>query len=525
VRSDRFQTRLHAKTDVRILLQNQYGYEFSIHGRINDVSGQYAEIVTPSTFTFQDKTILDITTISHVDPTQAELKRDAHILRVLQQQITLTDNPFTHLIWQAPGDSSPEWPAHFTTTDHVPPLRMDPNRPMNNSQQTAVLHMLKLDNDHRITLIQGPPGTGKTTVIATYVVTATAAGAFGIWLVAQSNVAVRNIAEKLDSSGFSAWVLLVSKDFHHDWHEDLYSRITSKIIRSDEFKPNLQDLSGIKVILCTLSMLSHPRINLFTSRVPLKYLVVDEASQIKVSDYISPITSNPTLRKICFIGDDKQLPPFGQDEIEDIESIFERPHLRTSAVFLDRQYRMPPQIGHFISDAVYDGQLCSNPKHPQADAHTCFFVDVVGGEERAHETSFKNFKEAITIVKMAGHLQQENVNFTIITPYDAQRSLIENMLKQAGLVFANKCFNVDSFQGNEEDVIVLSLVRSHALGFLEDLRRTNVMLTRCKETLFICSSRAFLMMGSGANSLVGRMSAAFGEDAWIDLEDVEEGNF
>ncbi|THH33182.1 hypothetical protein EUX98_g960 [Antrodiella citrinella] len=526
VKSDRFQNRLRKGNDVQMLVQDQYGYVFTVHGRTSDVSGQHADIVaSSSSFNFHAKTILDITTISLDDPTMAEVKRDAHILRMLQQQDTFTNNPFIHLIWQNHEDSPPDWPAaKYRTSDYVPPVRMDPNRPMNNSQQTAVLHMLKLDNNHRITIIQGPPGTGKTTVIATFVLSATAAGGTGIWLVAQSNVAVKNIAEKLDSSGFSEWRLLVSKDFHYDWHEHLYSGITKRIIRSDEFKSGAQDLAGVKVMLCTLSMLSHFKITIFTKQVPIQYLVVDEASQIKVSDYISPISSNPSLCKICFIGDDKQLPPFGQDEIEDIESIFERPHLRSTAVFLDRQYRMPPEIGNFISDAVYDGQLRSNPKHLHANKHTCFFVDVVDGVEKSDETSYKNLAEAATIVTMAGHLQVENTNFRIITPYDAQRSLIENMLKQANLVYANKCFNVDSFQGNEDDVIILSLVRSHALGFLEDLRRTNVMLTRCKEALFVCSSRAFLN-GPGLDSLVGRMSAAFGEEAWIELADIAENNF
>lgn len=50
---------------------------------------------------------------------------------------------------------------------------------------------------------------------------------------------------------------------------------------------------------------------------------------------------------------------------------------------------------------------------------------------------------------MAAHLQNETppTSFRIITPYDAQRSLIENSLKAANLPHANKCFNVDSFQG------------------------------------------------------------------------------
>ena len=51
---------------------------------------------------------------------------------------------------------------------------------------------------------------------------------------------------------------------------------------------------------------------------------------------------------------------------------------------------MPPQIGDFISDAVYEGQLRSNPHHSEAKSpNTGFFVNVRNGEERHHETSYK----------------------------------------------------------------------------------------------------------------------------------------
>ena len=67
-------------------------------------------------------------------------------------------------------------------------------------------------------LLFGPPGTGKTSVIGAYVqFTADLLDKSGIWLVAQSNVAVKNIAEKLIKIGFTSWRLLVSKDFHFDW--------------------------------------------------------------------------------------------------------------------------------------------------------------------------------------------------------------------------------------------------------------------------------------------------------------------
>ena len=79
--------------------------------------------------------------------------------------------------------------------------------------------------------------------------------------------------------------------------------------------------------------------------------------------------------------------------------------------------------------------------------------------------------------------------------------------------------------GNERDYIIVSLVRTRGLGFLDDHRRTNVMLTRCKRGMFICTSWKFLVDGKGANSLVGRMAAECGDDAWLSMEDVENGNF
>lgn len=80
------------------------------------------------------------------------------------------------------------------------------------------------------------------------------------------------------------------------------------MIQSDGFlKIKISCLQGVKVILCTLSMLSNSRITKFTKVNPLHTLVVDEASQIEIGDYISVFSDfKHTLRKVCFIGDDKQ---------------------------------------------------------------------------------------------------------------------------------------------------------------------------------------------------------------------------
>lgn len=113
---------------------------------------------------------------------------------------------------------------------------------------------------------------------------------------------------------------------------------------------------------------------------------------------------------------------------------------------------------------------------------------------------------------------------SVITPYDGQRSLIERMLKDEKMEWADRCFNVDSFQGvveslhlmgsglsvllsgNEADNIIISLVRSRGLGFLDNERRMNVMLSRCRQSMLICSSRNYLSLPAVRGTLVGDVS-------------------
>ncbi|OAX33331.1 hypothetical protein K503DRAFT_700578, partial [Rhizopogon vinicolor AM-OR11-026] len=112
--------------------------------------------------------------------------------------------------------------------------------------------------------------------------------------------------------------------------------------------------------------------------------------------------------------------------------------------------------------------------------------------------------------------------YKIITPYDAQRNAIEQQLKSEELPWEDRCFNVDSFQGkqvhrNEEDHIIVSLVRSRGIGFLKNMRRTNVMLTRCKKSMIICTTHDFVTTGDAADTLVGKLATAMGPTAWLTL--------
>lgn len=528
--ADRYQNKIRKGQHQRAFIDigGRAGRGFTVDGQVAKSDGRTAKLATSNSLSFVGKIIGSIKIVGRDDPTQAEIQRAQKVLEILQGLINLEhDNPWVQLIFFSSPSDAFQWPSAWTEEANdaeVVKYRADRvSRPLNPSQMKAVKQMLQQSNDARLTVIQGPPGTGKTTVIASFVQTALAGGLSGIWLIAQSNVAVKNIAEKLADFGLTNWKLLVSKEFFEYWHEHLYANIRANIIISEEFlKPGFAtQLQTCPVILCTLSMLSS-----FAFRksggfdaAPLRTLVIDEASQIEIGAYIPLFTSHTSIRKVCFIGDDKQLPPYGQEDIKDLKSIFEVKHLKDHALFLNTQYRMPPQIGDFISQAVYDGLLESNPQHSVTNERmACHFINIPS-QEQLHGTSWKNLGECQTILHIATMLQAKNKRFRIITPYDAQRSVIEECLKHNDLEWEDKCFNVDSFQGNEEDYIVISLVRSTALGFLADLRRTNVMLTRCKKGMIICTSQKF-MKRAGCESLVGSLLEYY-EHEWIEKDELD----
>ena len=112
-------------------------------------------------------------------------------------------------------------------------------------------------------------------------------------------------------------------------------------------------------MLCTTSMLAAERLMDcgFTELVPVQTIIIDEASQIEARDYLPILARHKTtLRKMVFIGDDKQcmcggrewmrsrctdsrfaVSPYGQEDIPELKSVFEWPHLKNNAIFLDTQ--------------------------------------------------------------------------------------------------------------------------------------------------------------------------------------------
>ncbi|KAI5480605.1 hypothetical protein MNV49_000301 [Pseudohyphozyma bogoriensis] len=392
------------------------------------------------------------------------------------------------------------------------------------------------DSEHEpgsTVLVTGPPGTGKTSVISasvqTWLLQRPSPSNSCIYCVTSSNVAAKNIAESLASSGFAKFRLLVSRDFFEEWHEHRYD-LGKNLITTGQLPPTLEmteleDLmGGVRVIISTLAMLSSTNLvqNSFFATFPLSTLLVDEASQIRIDQYPHVFDRfRRTLERVAFFGDAKQLAPYQSAQVPEIASVFDVAHLKAGAYFLDTQYRMPSKIGDFIGKHVYSGQLKSFQGVSQ-EQDCIKLVDVASGFEESCGTSTRNLGELNVVIQLVQRYYA-NTSFKILTPYDAQRNEIETALKKANLPWEDRVFNVDSFQGQEDEVILVSIVKTQRLGFLTEIRRSNVMLTRLKKAMVIVSNRAFLQ-SQAKHTLLGKLSAHLSNSsAWVSERDCLSG--
>jgi superfamily I DNA and/or RNA helicase len=151
-------------------------------------------------------------------------------------------------------------------------------------------------------------------------------------------------------------------------------------------------------------------------------------------------------------------------------------------------------------ESVRNHHLCDLPgviTNPLT-ANPVQFIDTAGGgydEEREPDGESRlNSKEAALAARKVQSLLDSGIqpaDIAVIAPYAAQVRLLREKLKVPGL----EIDSVDGFQGREKEVVVLSLVRSNQegdIGFLADVRRTNVALTRARRKLLVIGDSATL---------------------------------
>lgn len=278
-------------------------------------------------------------------------------------------------------------------------------------------------------------------------------------------------------------------------------------------------LDKAQVLCATLSGSGHEMFK--NLNVEFETVIIDEAAQCVELSALIPLKYG--CSKCILVGDPKQLPPtvlsqsaarYGYDQ-----SLFVRMQKNHAkdVHLLDMQYRMHPEISTFPSKEFYEGllqdgddmaKLRMQPWHRSALLGPYRFFDVRGSQERGPKSrSLVNDEEIKVAMQLYRRFRTDYSNVDskgkigIITPYKAQLfRLRQRFTEQYGEKVTEEIeFNTtDAFQGRECEIIIFSCVRASptgGIGFMTDIRRMNVGLTRAKSSLWILGDSRALVQG------------------------------
>lgn len=272
-------------------------------------------------------------------------------------------------------------------------------------------------------------------------------------------------------------------------------------------------LTEAQIICATLSGSAHDC--LLSLSIKFDQVIIDEACQCVELSAIVPLRYG--CKKCIMVGDPNQLPPTVLSQAAASykyeESLFVRMQKNNpnSVYLLDVQYRMHPSISKFPSSQFYHGRLTDGegmlekndrPWHQKFPLTPYRFFDIPSRHEQSDQTkSFFNTEEAQVALELVEELMNilPNNKFKgrigVISPYKEQiRTLRDVFQRQWGsTIFHEIDFNtVDGFQGQEKEIIIMSCVRASStgsVGFLSDIRRMNVALTRARTTLWVLGNK------------------------------------
>jgi len=414
---------------------------------------------------------------------------------------------------------------------------------LNKSQNLAVNKILAAQD---LAIVHGPPGTGKTTTLVQAI--KLTAKAEQVLVVAPSNTAVDLLSEKLAAEGLNVLrignparvsdklmsLTLDSQMANHPYMKeskklkkqaseyknmghkykrnfgraereqrkalfDEAHKIMREVAKTEEFI--IDDLvSKAQVITATLAGSNHWTIR----KQKFKTVFIDEAGQA-----LEPACWIPILKsqKVILAGDHQQLPPTIKSDNAaraglNVTLLEKCVALHPSAVvLLDEQYRMHHNIMQFSSQEFYGGKLLA---HSSVASELLFnddipflFIDTAGCgfTEKSEGTSIANPEEAAFVFNYITNFLPgiEPFSIAVISPYREQIRLLKELFAE---MTDNISVNtIDSFQGQERDMVIISMTRSNPdgeIGFLSDIRRMNVAMTRAKKKLVIVGDSSTL---------------------------------
>ena len=441
---------------------------------------------------------------------------------------------------------------------------------LNRTQEEAVNKVLWAKD---VAVVHGPPGTGKTTTLVEAIYE-TLRREDQVMVCAQSNMAVDWISEKLVDHGIS--VLRIGNptrvndkmlsftyerrfEDHPDYHQlwsirkairDIYAgknkdekarrRINSLKDRAQELENRIREelFSESRVIACTLTGSA----NKILTGKKFSTLFIDEAAQaLEAACWIAIRKAD----RVILAGDHQQLPPTIKS-VEAAKGGLERTMMQQIAethpecvTLLQVQYRMNEAIMKFSSEWFYRGMLQSDPSVKFRSIldldHPIVWINTEGmdcNEEFVGESFGRiNKPEAqLSIAQMKEYIRNigkerflmERIDIGLISPYRAQVQYLRQLIKGDAffkpyrhLISVN---TVDGFQGQERDIIIISLVRANEngeIGFLRDLRRMNVAMTRARMKLMILGDASTLTRHPFYRKLFGYIQELSGVTATL----------
>lgn len=419
---------------------------------------------------------------------------------------------------------------------------------LNPSQEKAVNEVLWAKD---VEVVHGPPGTGKTTTLVE-AINETLMRENQVLVCAQSNMAVDWICEKLVDRGINVLRIgnptkvneqMLSFTYerrfeaHPDYPQLWAIRKTIRQLRSQkkgrddryhqklehlkaratelEIRINTQLFGEARVIASTLVGSA----NRILEGQKFGTLFIDEAAQALEAACWIPMRR---ATRVILAGDHCQLPPtikslaalkagLGKTLMERI--VENKPEVVT---LLKVQYRMNEQIMQFSSNYFYHGEVETAPQIKYRGIldyeDPMMWIDTSEIEVGPDEPSFKeqfigeNFgrvnkgEAELTLRTLEEYFQKigktrildENIDVGIISPYRAQVQYLKKLIRKREFFKPYRKFisvnTVDGFQGQERDIILISMVRANddgQIGFLNDLRRMNVAITRARMKLII----------------------------------------
>ena len=369
----------------------------------------------------------------------------------------------------------------------------------------TIAHLVR-SLDRSYLFVQGPPGSGKSTTGGNAIASLLAAG-LRVGIVARGYAAIQNLLHKVEESCAERGIAFAGLHKHTGDDNAYVSKLAT---------PMIANTTDNDVFVTTEHRLAAGTPWLF-SRADLlqRYdvLFVDEAGQLSLGDAIACATA---AQNIVLLGDPLQLAQVSQGShpLGTGPSVLE--HLLGAdhtvqpqrGVFLDRSYRMHPEICDFISQTVYDGRLSAGPN---TTGNAVYAPGISGSGLRYLPTVHRNNHresgaEADRIADAIDGLLRGTVSIShgpqrdlhqsdilVVTPYNAQRTRIARTLAARG--FADVMVGtVDKFQGQEAPVVFYSMATSSSaemprdMSFLFEKNRFNVAVSRAQcLSIVVCS--------------------------------------